>query len=483
MFAGPARDAVARQVVSAPPGSAARRAGTLAPPLRRRPGAGRRAGRARAGLGQPVQRPRRLRAPAGRDFGAPQVFEGASSEPPALVLRPDGSARDRLRQGPTEPLRAFLRSRARAVRPAAASPAREFRARANRLRQLGLVRPGSVPVRSAAVTAALGADGRALIVSPTDESGFGVATLTSAGAASRRCSAARCATRSALTPLVLADGTRAIAWSDNRDQTRRRRAAPRLHYAVEGAANAPAAPRRRSRVLAPRRRALRPAQSLVLPVRAARRATCALRCPGARPRRTSRRRSRAPGRRSCASARGPTSIVPKRGPLRVTVRSGPPGARTAHDQTFKVRLRRLPAPPLPHILNLRARRIGDDIEVRWDTEFPARDAYFVAFGTRTRDRSKDRDAVVGVPRGKGRHLRVRLKDAARVRYVTVELSPVRRKLRAHSDDPRRIGSVHAAVKRVTTEHECPAQQPRAAAADAAAPPRAQPRRARPHARL
>ena len=84
-----------------------------------------------------------------------------------------------------------------------------------------------------------------------------------------------------------------------------------------------------------------------------------------------------------------------------------------------MRLKRLPAPPLPHISNLRVRRIGNDLEVRWDADVRARDAYYFVYAHRTQDVEKDRNPVLGAPRGKGLHLRVRLKDAARKRYVTV----------------------------------------------------------------
>ena len=66
-----------------------------------------------------------------------------------------------------------------------------------------------------------------------------------------------------LTPLLLADGTAAVAWTDNGENERD----GRLHLALEGAADAadPAAPR--VRVLPPRNRVLKARDPLVLSVR------------------------------------------------------------------------------------------------------------------------------------------------------------------------------------------------------------------------
>jgi hypothetical protein len=109
-------------------------------------------------------------------------------------------------------------------------------------------------------------------------------------------------------------------------------------------------------------------------------------------------------------------------PLKVKVSYGPPGARAPESMTVAVKLRRLPAPPLPQILNLRVQRAGKNLVVRWDTDVPTGDAYFDVIGTRTSNLGEDPRPVSGTPRGKSRrHYRVTLKNAARVRYVTVKL--------------------------------------------------------------
>ena len=130
-----------------------------------------------------------------------------------------------------------------------------------------------------------------------------------------------------VTPLVLADGRRAVAWTDNAAifsvPPVRRPAAPR-------ARGRSAPPRRRRPELevgAPRDRSLRPAQSLVLPVRCS--AACDLRGdagrrPDLRPGGLARR---ARARRCCGSGRSSMPVAPRRpGPVRVVVRWSAPGS-------------------------------------------------------------------------------------------------------------------------------------------------------------
>ena len=94
------------------------------------------------------------------------------------------------------------------------------------------------------------------------------------------------------------------------------------------------------------------------------------------------------------------AIAPERpGSIPITLQSGAPGAAIAQRQTVRVRLRRLPPPPLPQFLDVRVRRRGDDLVVRWRTDVPLRDGYQFAYATRTRDPEKDRNPVVGFVTG------------------------------------------------------------------------------------
>ena len=61
---------------------------------------------------------------------------------------------------------------------------------------------------------------------------------------------------------------------------------------------------------------------------------------------------------------------------------------------------------------------GDDVEVRWRMDRPARDAYVALFGTRTRDLTGDLTPVFTDVRANRRGtFRVLLRDATRVRFV------------------------------------------------------------------
>jgi hypothetical protein len=71
---------------------------------------------------------------------------------------------------------------------------------------------------------------------------------------------------------------------------------------------------------------------------------------------------------------------------------------------------------------VRARRTSKDVvDVRWRTDGPALDAYFLVYGARTRRLEDDRRLNIGTTAGgaRRRSFHVRLKDAADVRYVTV----------------------------------------------------------------
>jgi hypothetical protein len=220
----------------------------------------------------------------------------------------------------------------------------------------------------------------------------------------------------ALSLLALPDGRRALAWlnQDRFDD----RAPARVHVAVEGAppAREPAAPR--VTIGRPRQRALRPGQSLTLPVRCS--AACDLRV---RVGRSQIERSLPRAGTVTAEVRpGDGPIAPVRpGPVRVVVESSAPGAQTTTRTVATPRLRRLPALPLPRIEAVRTRRLsGDRVEVRWRVSSDARETLLAVTGTSTRseDDYVSSDALWGERR---RAYRVVLEDAATARWVHVEV--------------------------------------------------------------
>jgi hypothetical protein len=219
----------------------------------------------------------------------------------------------------------------------------------------------------------LGADGRALLAWGTEGHGTGIATVTSAGLTESGRLGSTIRDPAGVTPLLLAGGARAIAWADGNGLFSSLPYADRLHLAIEGAAPAPVAAVPELAVGAPRDRTLRPAQALVLPVTC--RAACDLHASiagqEAEPIMTLPRAGRAllrfePVVRALASPTGK--------PVEVELRWSAPGAHAAQHRTVAVALRRLPAPPLPRIENLRVRRKADGkIDVRWNTDVAALD--------------------------------------------------------------------------------------------------------------
>ena len=77
------------------------------------------------------------------------------------------------------------------------------------------------------------------------------------------------------------------------------------------------------------------------------------------------------------------------------------------------------APPLPRSEDVRVRRRGDDLEVRWRTDVRPRDAYQLVYASSTREIQRDPAPVLEYAAGRGRSFRVLLRDAARKRFVHV----------------------------------------------------------------
>jgi hypothetical protein len=267
--------------------------------------------------------------------------------------------------------------------------------------------------------AVLGADGRALLAWGTEGHGTGTATVTSAGRTEFGRLGSTIRDPAGVTPLLLAGGARAIAWSDGNGVFSSPPYAARLHLAIEGAAQAPAAPPPLLDVGAPLDRTLRPAQALVLPVTC--RAACDIHASIARqepeqivslPRAGTARVRFQPVIRAQASPSGK--------PVKVELSWSAPGAREAKRRTVAVPLRRLPAPPFPRIVNLRARRLdGGRVDVRWSTDVAVRDATFYVYGARTNSERAEPIALRSAKGGGRRSFHVTLKDAARARYVRV----------------------------------------------------------------
>jgi hypothetical protein len=291
------------------------------------------------------------------------------------------------------------------------------------------------PLEAGRLRVALGADGRGLLTWPGIETGLQAASLTPERSGDERSArgsdTAEVTTlgspvrpAAGMTPLLLAGGTRAVAWTDGNAIESSPPYSGRLHLALDGAADAPVPAAPKLTAGAPRDRTLRPIQPLVLPFRCS--AACDVRgYINGRSGGPSVALSKA-GTGTLEFTAGFEPLKPKRATLKVTLSWSAPGARTASTRTIAVRIRRLPAPPLPHLLDVRARRgPGGVVDVRWRTDGPARDAGFVVIGTRTRSGERERGApVFASVRGgtRRRSFHVRLREARAVRYVLVAVT-------------------------------------------------------------
>ena len=275
------------------------------------------------------------------------------------------------------------------------------------------------------VRVTLGADGRALLGWGIPDGAVRAATVTAAGMAERQTLGSVVRDPAGITPLELGDGRRALVWTDNLPIFAAARYAGRLHFALDGQAPAPAAVPEIS-VGAPRDRSLRPGQSLVLPIRC--RTACDVR--GAFDENPIFDAGASRSRAGTALLRfwpGQTPVAPRTpGPVRIRVRWSAPGSGAVRTRTLSVRLRRLPAPRLPRIEDVRVRRLADDrLEVRWRADGPSIDAHWSVTGTRVADPKRLGDIVTvgSAPDGDRRRFRVVLEDARAVRHVHVTLSP------------------------------------------------------------
>jgi hypothetical protein len=216
-----------------------------------------------------------------------------------------------------------------------------------------------------------------------------------------------------VTPVLLADGSRAVAWTDN-DQ---RGNGGRMHLAREGTPDAAGAAAPKVTFTPPRSRALEDEEPLTL------RVTCDAACDveatlAERPAVTASASLPAAGSRrlSLAPVEGP--IAPRGGgPVRILLRSSAPGAHGATAGTLRLNLRRVAPKFPPRVLGLTVTRDGDDLLVRWRTAQPARPRSYVAYAL------DDDGAPVGAgdPKGTSRRTRfaLRIRDARDAETVTV----------------------------------------------------------------
>jgi hypothetical protein len=315
-----------------------------------------------------------IRRVAGAAFGAPVVLRGTAPMPPPTDF------------GGGEPILSVTYSS-------------------------GLPADGQSPLR-----ALLEPDGRALLTWGADQGGGFAATVDPAGAVEVESAGSTLRDIAALTPLLLADTTHAIAWSDNNVFMSRTRPAGRLHLAIEGAPPAASAPVPELEVGAPVDASLRPAQSLVLPVRCS--AACDVRVHSGIP-------LFDPGltlERAGTARLDVGTVIPSRsGTVKVNFSWSAPGAHEIQERTASVHVRRLPRPPFPRLLNVRARHeAGGVVDVRWSTDVAARDVSFLAYVTHARPPRGDKDTTTVTVGGKGRRrFHVKLTGAARARWVRV----------------------------------------------------------------
>lgn len=218
-----------------------------------------------------------------------------------------------------------------------------------------------------------------------------------------------------IAPLFLADGRAAVAWTDNAV----RPADGRLHVAAEGvpAPAAPAAPR--LTLSARRLQRLFAADAPRVTARCDR--PCDLRAtvlgPDGSDGFTALTRLRA-GRVRLAPSTvdGIQPGTPRM--VRIVVHATTPGGHLTTVRSLRVRVARLPAPPVQTPLGLRARHRGDAIVVTWRTAAPARRQFFIVQGRIARADTEPTDiGAVAVRYGRAhKRFSVRLRPQRPGRY-------------------------------------------------------------------
>ncbi len=174
--------------------------------------------------------------PPGGDFGSRTIVFEASANNMTIALRSGGAAVIAWQNSIGEDVIAVVRDSAapfgepiRVLEP----PPPETGGFGTSV--LSISDGGPPPETSEALRAALGADGRALLAWATEGRGLGTATVTASGRTEIGAIGSPLREPFGPSPLVLADGSRALAWTDDRSGFSSGPLRGRLHVALEGA--------------------------------------------------------------------------------------------------------------------------------------------------------------------------------------------------------------------------------------------------------
>ena len=315
------------------------------------------------------------RAPGGA-FGAPAVLaktvDSLGSQPVA-TLRPDGgaivawtsptaagvTARTRERPGTFGPAVAL-------VRPKKLGPAAMLVQRRSIERE---GRPSAVP------QSALAADGRVLLTWSQLSLRQGIWRIVPATAVldfagrehTTSTSGGPLRSPDAVASVLLADGSRAVAWSDSLSDS----AGGRIHLAREGTPDRPEPAAPAVKVTMIGSGSIKKEEPLRL------RVTCAAACDvfaqiAGQEEITASTSLAAAGSRQLSLFSFDRPIAPRNGgKLRIILRSGAPGAHHATARTLTVNVRRAPVAFPPRARGVTVTLDGDDLIVRWHTAKPA----------------------------------------------------------------------------------------------------------------
>jgi hypothetical protein len=222
--------------------------------------------------------------------------------------------------------------------------------------------------------------------------------------------------------LLRADGRMAAAWTDNAGGGFFQRGKGRLHLAVEGAPELPEPARPGLRVRVKRTQHLLRSQGIVA------RASCVRACDL---RAAARTRNSEPIPLVRTLRAGGTAVlhlgafqvhVAHQRRVRIVVTATAPGGRLRSTVSrHVVVVRRIP-PPVPALLDVRARRSGRAIVVTWHTARPVGRAYFVVEGRRSRTRPANDPELFGSVYGEGEtsfEVRLTPRGPASVHWVVV----------------------------------------------------------------
>lgn len=219
-----------------------------------------------------------------------------------------------------------------------------------------------------------------------------------------------------VTPLITAEGSPAIAWTDNGEG-----AAPagRVHVTVEGFTAPTDGPAPRVSLGRPRDATLGPDHALRLPVMCG--SACEVRVDlpdffGI----SSYMELPAAGTRVVSLQGVFMPIAPaRRGPLRVRLRFSAPGARMGAERIETVTLARSRTAQVPLVEGLKAVRRGSRVDASWRTDRKVEPESFGVIGLRDRAVDPEGAVMADARSSDRRRFTARLKDAKEIRYVLV----------------------------------------------------------------